>query len=269
MKVTKIEINEAPEYPENIYKYRRWDDDYQKTIITAKTVFMARPTSFEDKKDCKLLKRYDLMTNQNIFNKYVDISKRDNPTLSRAQHRQHAKLMSKDSLMKNIEYVKKIQENDFLEFDRRFGVLSLTANPSNLKMWNKYSDNGKGFCVGFHSKIMFPFLGGGGKVIYYKKLPDILFDDEFHIEHFKQVFSKEDIWNFEEEYRTHKFYQNPPTDIERCVILPPQAYKEIIFGWAMSENTIDEIKKNCQTENLQVEFKKSIILNNQIIITSV
>lgn len=269
MKLQKIGIDEIPEYPESVFKYRKWNDNYQKTIITNKTVFMAKPTSFEDKKDCKLLKRYDLMTNQNIFNKYIDLSKSDNPTWNREKHRQHAKQMSKNSPMKNIEYVKKVQEQDFLEFDKRFGVLSLTANPINLKMWNKYSDDGKGFCVGFHPKMMFTFLGGGGKVIYYKELPTILYNDDFHVEHFKQVFSKEDIWSFEEEYRTHKFYKNPPTDTERCIVLPTEAYKEVIFGWAAPENMINEIKEACIIENLQVEFKRTTIADNEITITRI
>lgn len=268
MKIEKIGVNDSPEYPKSVYKYRKWNDAYQKTIITEKTVFMAKPTSFEDKKDCKLLKRYDLMTNQNIFSKYLNFSKEENPTWKREQHRQHAKEMSKNSPMKNVEYVKRAQEQDFLEFDKRFGVLSLTANHLNLNMWNKYSDDGKGFCVGFDPKIMFTFLGGGGKVIYYKELPNILFNDDFHTEHFKQVFSKEDIWSFEEEYRTHKFFENPPTDIERCIKLPSEAYKEVIFGWATPESIINEIKEACKIKKLQVEFKKVMLTDNEIKIIS-
>ncbi|CAD0003237.1 DUF2971 domain-containing protein [Flavobacterium salmonis] len=231
MEVRKITIDEAPDFPEIVYKYRKWDDIFQKTIITEKTVFMAKPTDFEDKKDCKLLKRYDLMTNQDIFNKYVDLSKEANPTWSRQQHRQHAKTMSKNSPMKNRNYIKDRQEQDFLEFDRRFGVLSLTANPSNLKMWNKYSDDGKGFCVGFNPKIMFSFLGGGGKVIYHEKLPDIFYNDDFHTE--------------------------------------KEAYKEIVFGWDMPESTIKEIKDTCSNQNLAIEFKKATKQNDEIIIISI
>lgn len=268
MKVQEITINEAPDLPEIVYKYRKWED-YQKTIITDKTVFLAKPNSFEDKKDCKLQKRYDLMTNQDIFNEYIDSSKNENPTWNRHQHRQLAKKLSKDSPMKNINYIKKLQEDHFLRFNERFGVLSLTANPSNLKMWDKYSDDGKGFCVGFDPKIMFPVLGGGGEVIYYKELPVIFYNDDFHTERIKQVFSKEDIWSFEEEYRTHKFYEIPPTISERCEVLPKEAYKEIVFGWDMPESTIKEIKDACSNQNLTIEFKKATKQNDVIIISSI
>ena len=268
MKVQEIKINEAPDFPEDIYKYRSWSG-YQKTIITEKTVFMAKPNSFEDKKDCKLQKRYDLMTDRDIFNKYIDLSKEINPTWSRQQHRQHAKKMSKKSSMKDKNYVKELQEQNFLEFNERFGVLSLTANPSNLKMWEKYSDDGKGFCVGFDPKIMFPFLGGGGKVIYCEELPIIFHNDDFHTEHVKQVFSKEDIWSFEEEYRTHRFYKAPAADAERCIVLPVEAYKEIIFGWDMPENIVKEIMEACLNENLHVQFKKAEKQNDKIIIRSI
>lgn len=268
MKVRKISITEAPDFPENIYKYRNWEG-YQKTVVTERTVFMAKPSSFEDKKDCKLFKSYELMTNQDIFNKYIDLSKVKNPTWKRHEHRQYAKEMSKNSAMKNKNYIKELQEQNFLKFDERFGVLSLTANPSNLKMWNKYSDDGKGFCVGFHSNVMFPFLGGGGKVIYCEELPIIFPNDDFDTERVKQIFSKEEKWSFEEEYRTHEFYKIPPKDSERCIILPKEAYKEVIFGWAMSEEVIKEIMEACLIEDLHVQFKKAEKQNDDIIISNI
>lgn len=272
----KVNIDGKPEFPDIIYKYRKWNDEYQKTILTERTVFLAPPTSFEDKKDCKLLKRYDLMRSKDIYNKYLEYSKRDNPLRTRQQHQAHAREEAKQSLMRNPKYVKHIQEEHFREFDKRFGVLSLTANPMNIKMWEKYSDDGKGFCVGFYPEIMFPHLGGGGKVLYYDKLPNILHDDDFHTEHFKQVFSKEDIWTFEEEYRTHRFYENPPSQFERCVILPSNAYKEIIFGWQTPPEFIEEIKSTCSIQNLNVVFIAPTIakklkenLENQLVLLCV
>lgn len=65
-------------YPDIIYKYRIWNDEFQKTILSERKVFLAPPTSFEDKKDCKLFVRYDLMTNLDIYKKYIEIFKIEN-----------------------------------------------------------------------------------------------------------------------------------------------------------------------------------------------
>lgn len=262
--VKEMSFDEMPDIPETLYKYRVWDDNYQKTILTERTVFMAAPTSFEDKKDCKLLKRYDLMTEQDIYEKYLKTSKEDHPNWTRQQHRAFARNWTKKSPMKDKEFVKRQQEENFIEYDKRFGVLSLTANSSNLDMWNKYSNEGRGFCVGFNPKILFNHLGGGGPVQYYDKLPDILHNDEFEVERFKQVFSKERKWEFEQEYRTHKFSPNPATVNDRQIQVPKEAYKEVIFGWQMEDDMKNSIMAACKDQSLKVDFYISSISNELV-----
>jgi uncharacterized short protein YbdD (DUF466 family) len=257
--VKEMSFDEMPDIPDTLYKYRNWDDEYQKTILTERTVYMAAPTSFEDKKDCKLLKRYDLMTEQDMYEKYLKTSKEDHPNWTRQQHRAFARESTKHSPMKDKEFIKKQQEKNFIEYDKRFGVLSLTANSSNLEMWNKYSNKGQGFCVGFDPKILFNHLGGGGAVQYYDELPDILHNDEYEIERFKQVFSKEKKWEFEQEYRTHKFYPFPASVRDRQIEVPKEAYKEVIFGWRMKEEVQDMIIEACKDQGLKVNFYISSI----------
>lgn len=253
-----------PDVPEVIYKYRVWNDKYQKTIISERTIFMASPMSFEDKKDCKLLKRFDLMTEQYIYDKYLEDSRTDNPERSRQQHRAFAREWTKKSPMRRKENIRQLQEDHFQEWAARFGVLSLTANCSNLEMWSKYGNHGKGFCVGFKSNKLFPFLGGGGKVQYYKNLPDIYHDDNFEIEHAKQKFSKELKWEFEQEYRTHKFYPHLATIQDRQIIVPVDSFKEVIFGYAMDEEEKEEIKETCKEQDLNVDFKQCVFENEKI-----
>lgn len=49
-------------------------------------------------------------------------------------------------------------------------------------MWKKYSEDHKGFCVGFHTTLVFQHLGGGGEVQYGKFLLDIFPSDDLHVE---------------------------------------------------------------------------------------
>lgn len=250
--IDKIDIKDIPE---TLYKYRIWSDQYHKTILTERMIFMAPPTSFEDTKDCKLLKRFDLMTLGDIYQGYLNRSRGDNPQWTRQQHRAHARGWTKKSPLRDKAGTIAKQEQHFLEFDKRFGVLSLTADPSNLAMWNKYAGNGTGFCIGFHTKVLFAFLGGGGPVIYYDSLPDILHDDPLELEHAKQVYSKEERWSFEKEYRTHMFYPNPATINDRQIVLPAEAFKEIVFGWSTSGSAIKEMKACIETQGFDLELK--------------
>ncbi|MGE0636570.1 MAG: DUF2971 domain-containing protein [Bacteroidia bacterium] len=240
--------------PDTVYKYRNWADEYHKTILTSQIVFLARPTSFEDPLDCKLLKRYDLLTHEQIYNKYLQSSKEDHPNWSMQQHDEFAREWFNKSPLHDKEYIKKLQQEHFLDFDDRFGVLSLTANPSNFAMWDKYSDHHKGFCVGFNAHKMFQHLGGGGEVMYFDKLPDILPFDNVETEHTIQVFSKEKKWEFEQEYRTQKFYPQPVTNAERQIKLPADCYTEIIFGAELTDKQQEEIKAVCNDQKLNVTY---------------
>ena len=77
VKITKSTSPIDSETPSILYKYRMWSDSYHKTILTKKAIYHARPTSFEDKKDCKNLKRYDLLTPLDIYNKYYNAAKQN------------------------------------------------------------------------------------------------------------------------------------------------------------------------------------------------
>ncbi|MBC7384265.1 MAG: DUF2971 domain-containing protein [Bacteroidia bacterium] len=230
---------------------------------------MSRPTSFEDPLDCKLQKRHDLLTDTEIYNNYLQMSKQDNPSWTRQQHRKYARDWFKKGLLRNQEHIKQIQSEYFSEFDSRFGVLSLTANPKLYDMWDKYSDNHQGYCIGFDTKKMFKYLGGGGEVVYYEELPDILPSDSFDEEHFKQVFSKELKWSFEEEYRTHKFYNTPASDEDRKIRIPKDCFKVIIFGARLQDIHKQEIFSLCKKGGFEVEFYNEVINENHEITLNV
>lgn len=265
IQITTTTIDEMEDIPSILYKYREWADKYHQKVITECEVYLAAPTSFEDPKDCKLFKRYDLLKNQDIYNHYYADSIKNNKNWTRQQHRKFARDWTKKSPMKNKSYIKKLQENHFLEFDKRFGVLSLTANPKNIEMWKKYANSHNGFCVGFDSKILFNYVGSGGKVIYYDQLPDILSTDSREVEYIKQTYSKEEKWSFEEEYRTQKFFQYPATEKDRCIKLPKECIKEIIFGHSLSVEDREKITSIFKENNMSIEYFEEIINSDSTI----
>jgi Protein of unknown function (DUF2971). len=256
MIITKQEQLKNIDLPETIYKYRDWLDDYHKSIITKRQVFLAPPDSFEDKLDCKIPIRYDLLTDKEIYDKYLFYSKIENPRWSNTQHENHAREWTEKTPLRNLDSIELSQEKFFSGFCKRFGVLSLTAEPANDFMWAKYSNDFKGFCVGFNTVVMFNYLGGGGNVIYYDELPIIYPEPKHSIEeqHSYQVYSKERKWEFEKEYRTHKFSYTDLTNDERIVTLPPEAYKCLILGKNMTQEIKESLRNSIPKELSHIEI---------------
>jgi len=237
------------EIPAIVYKYRDWNCKYHDRYIKNREVFMAAPSSFEDKVDCKIPIRYDLLDEKQTMAFAMRLSKMVNPHFTRQQHRKDNRQCAKQKLFKNQEYLEDFQRNYSEQYDMRFGVLSLTADPCLESMWEKYADFGKGFCVGYNSRIMFENFGGGA-VSYVEQLPILLPEPimtRYQIRS-NQIFSKEMKWSFEKEYRTHMFWENPATITDRQIKLPREAFNRIILGKNISLNNkleiIEAVKNN-------------------------
>ena len=219
---------------------------------------MASPSSFDDPNDCKNPLRYDLLSEKEQYGMYYEARKKASPKSKPNEIHNWAIHQVKNSPLRTEEGAKKAQEESEKEFDERFGVLCLTANPTNHKMWESYGDNYKGFCVGFHSELLFPHLGGGGAVDYVNELP-IIYPKPRHSyeqQHLLLVFKKLEKWSFEEEYRTHKFYPYPVKIEDRLIQIPAKAYCEIILGKNMDKKISEELIGSLPEELKHVKIIK-------------
>ena len=269
----KIIESEEPSWPKEVYKYRDWNVRFHSGILTQKEVFFSPPSGFEDPLDCKNHIRYDLLTDEDIFQKYLHYSHLDETHAgwSRQQHRKYARANAKRSPMKDKGMRLKFQQDSFNELDARLGILSLAERPNNIRMWEAYSNNHTGFCVGFNPRIMFPFLGGGGPVFYCDELPTIYPTpkDSMEEQHGKQVFSKLRKWEFEEEYRTHKFNEkgfakDENGRDERVIVLPAEAYTEVILGALATPEVKSQIIEAVRQILPHVTLKQAILDNQGI-----
>lgn len=236
-------INDG-KFPEILYKYRDWNKKYHDRYIKEREVFMAPASSFPDKLDCKIPIRYDLLTEKQTIDFAVRLYKIEHPELSRQQQRETAREWTKKKLFKNKKYLEDFQKRYFEKFDKRRGILCVTEFPCLEKMWNDYANKATGFCIGYNSRILFEYLGGGGNVIY-DTLPIILpqpIMENYEIHH-KQLFYKELKWSYENEYRTHKFYDKSATLEMRQEKLPKSAFNKVILGKYISESNRTEIIK--------------------------
>ncbi len=228
------------ESPHILYKYRDWEDENHKKILQNNAIYLASPKSFEDNMDCNLPEVFP--KKEELKKVFYKKSLEINPTFSRQEHRKYADYWSKNSPLAHPKQLALLIEDFNKQFNERFGVCSLTADPNNDAMWNKYANNYKGVCFGFDSDKLFSVVGGGGEVIYTETLPEIDFiNDNFTEKHAKNIFLKEQKWDFEKEYRLHKFWANTPTQSERNITLPKGCLVEVILGKNMSEENKEEI----------------------------
>ncbi|MGV8877566.1 MAG: DUF2971 domain-containing protein [Sphingobacteriaceae bacterium] len=230
------------DYPQILYKYRDWNKMHHDRYIRNREIYMAPASSFDDEHDCKIPIRYDLLNPKQTIDFALRLSKLEHPEFTRQQHRKDAREWAKQKLLKNKRIYDDFQEKYFKETDLRRGVLCVTEFPCLERMWNEYANNSTGFCVGYNSRIMFEFLGGGGKVNY-DELPIILPEPIMPPQeiHHKQVFFKVQKWIHENEYRTHVFHENPLSIKERRIGLPKEAFNKIILGRNILEKDREDI----------------------------
>jgi hypothetical protein len=255
--------------PETLYKYRSWADKYHQRLITNREVFFAAPTSFEDKFDCKNPVRWDLLTDEEILNKYYQDSHSLYPNFSPDERMEFAIEWANHTMIRDKDYVAEQEKKTFELFDSYTGVLSLTEYPAEIRMWNKYCISHTGFCVGFDAKIMLDGIGtGGGIVLYHEELPIIYPTPKQSFIHqtILQIFNKYKEWDFEKEYRTYKFRNQALTIEERTVVVPAIAFKEIILGALMDKDSEDKLLASIPNELKHIKLKKAYIDNGNIII---
>ena len=157
--------------PEVLYKYRNFDDPNHLKILLDHEVYFAPPASFKDEFDCNIPVRFDLLTEEEIYEIYISKSKEMNRGWAEGQHQAYASDWTKKSPLKDKAQVRKMTEYSFKEYNKRVGILSLTANNRSVEMWNRYSNSQKGFCIGFNTKILIGQLGACGPVYYFDELP--------------------------------------------------------------------------------------------------
>lgn len=244
--VGDLKVNLNPKFkdlgaPAVLYKYRDWDDEYHKKTLIDPSVFLAAPRDFEDPLDCVNPTRYDLLTDFQIFDRFYTESRNLHPYFTFQQHFEWAEYFFQNTPLRNpLEFI--ITQNRLSsEFNDRFGVLSLTESPYNLKMWERYGAENRGFCIAYDSEKLFHFLGSGCKVTYTDELPRIDAFDNFMVQHFKQIFFKTSSWVFEEEYRLHKLWGTSVSTNERNITITANCILEVLLGYDMSESNITAI----------------------------
>ena len=143
--------------PQPLYKYRIWENEYNKRILTENEIFLASPDKFNDPFDSALPFRYKKsdMTEENIFLKLMEVIKRMNPLLPDTEIHNMCFQRQQSGEFNSGRYWREFYPYFKNEINKRFGILSLTSKPDNITMWSHYADSHKGICVGLDKNILF------------------------------------------------------------------------------------------------------------------
>lgn len=232
------------DYPEVdiLYKYRSWNNPLHQKLLTECVIYLASPDSFEDRYDCHVPE--DFPTQEELPEFFYKKSFEYLPSDATEDMRfQFVSKWCRESPLANKDYRDALSRELFQEYCHRFGVLSLTADARNDKMWNKYADQHSGFCIGYNKLILEKYIGGAGPVVYTDNLPHVrYFVDDVMTQHIKNTFFKTKQWSFEKEYRVHKLWEHDVSNEERNIYVPEEAISVIVLGSKMPEENKDVIR---------------------------
>lgn len=223
--------------PKVLYKYRDWNNPLHKNILMDNKLYFASPKNFEDEYDCNVPMKYP--SEKEWYNYLLCKVKRDNPNWSRGERRDYARKESKKMTLDLKAYFEKTKE----KFNDIFGVLSMTIDCDNEKMWSKYACDNQGLCIGFDTKLLVNCGSGVGNINYVKDLPIINFiENSIEEKHIINILHKKEKWSFEKECRIYKQWLDGATENDRNVSLPNNCIVEIILGNNMSAESKEEVR---------------------------
>jgi hypothetical protein len=244
--------------PVFLYKYRSWEDNYHRRIITHQEIYFAQPSSFNDPFDGNIPIRWDLLPYEDCFQKnleLVQMLQKDEPL-----HLQKlvAKRITDSKQLWHPDTIKRESPQDIEKWDRIIGLLSLSEKRDDILMWSHYSNFHKGFVVGFHTNSLlnhydFDFIG---KIKYQEDYPLISGHNDTDERFKKKFFTKSSAWSYENEWRLSK---NHITN--RIIKLKKESFAEIVIGCQMGQSEKTKIIKEIRASfgnNIKIlEAKKS------------
>jgi hypothetical protein len=251
--------------PENnqkiVYKYRNWEDENHKNLLSKNQLFLASTKDFNDPFDCRIPANYTLINSEEKIDQYLQILKNDYSAqlLQEGRNIEKEILIVKDKLLNEIDTIQNTEEKNLYKLqDKHYGILSLSARWDSILMWSHYSDYHQGYCVGFWTEQLIEsnLFGAGGYVDYNvdNDFPEISpLNRDIHQKSFLETHSKSNDWYYEQEYRLIKLsFPEPHSITSRIKTISDKCYAEILLGLNISPVGKLEIIEIAQRKNIPI-----------------
>ncbi len=253
-----------------LYHYQSFDPTKQcdrerlKVIISERKLFFSNPADFNDPWDCRPYYDFSNLSDSKVLEDHIKIyiqsTKAQRPDICENE------LQSRTAYFKdNPEFFEEtLYEFNcamWEEIEKTYRVYCLSLNSDNELMWAHYSNKHKGICLEFRTRnnLMCSAL----KVDYQKDYPKLNFADDGMSENLKPLFTKSQVWKYEDEYRLIAqetgaansggtlFSKNNYVDI------PEGALPGIVVGCMSSDETVDAIQELVETSNNAINIMKA------------
>jgi len=252
-------MNNTHSSPITLYKYRDWSNELHKKILTQNELFMAPPSSFNDPFDCMIPKNYFLLDTDEKVNQLMEkIELKNQEKLTLLDFDSKKKLNG--DFKKRFNDLNSVQKNHesllFKQTSECYGIISFSTKWDSLLMWSHYSNNHKGFSVGFNEeKIRNSGLFGSGINIQYSNdfpIRNPLEDMHPMEDAMLQLGYKSKEWSYEKEYRLINLNADGIPKSERIIKLPDDFISEIVLGIEITEKDKFEILEIARLKKIKV-----------------
>jgi hypothetical protein len=260
--------------PPTIYKYRTWENNFHKKIITETEVWFAHPFTLNDPYDIRPPYNFivDDIDWDTAKRKITEAGRAREPYLSDEELNDEVEKRMIDIKKAPIDYFQKNRKDYLLDethYDN-IGVLSCCCSYESEAMWAHYGNNHSGFAIGFNTVELARTLECTlGYVNYSNKPIDyyILGNNKGLLRN--EIFQKSEKWSYEEELR----FITVGIGIfrQRASKYPLTAINEIILGMTTSKQVEEEIIESSkvnlpnipiykvETNSDQFGFKKTLL----------
>lgn len=213
--------------PARLYKYREPDNRLHIISLSEASVYLAKPSEFNDLLEARSPIRWDKYTLEDCLRenqKLVDIYHKDK---SRSERREIARKITKQKSLWHPSKLKYDPVEEFDKWDSIIGILCLSEDPLSASMWAHYSKVHTGFVIGYDASLLaeLPVFDFIDSVEYCDPLPIIYGQDSNDEKFRKKFFMKHQTWAAEVEWRITKNHIDT-----RVVKLPKQCVTDIIVG---------------------------------------
>jgi DUF2971 family protein len=254
--------------PPLLYKFRSWDDNYHKEVLLSRKLWFASPRNLNDPSDCKLPFGIDFTSDKNAeYELKKELTLRyPKWDVKKISYEVLEILKQDEKSTRHPNFLNEATRNNFRFFETKYGILSFACSLNINQLWDKYSNNHRGFCVEFDGHILadeliryyyddkstFDFL----QVEYFEEMPKIIYtkDNDVNINNFIKILKSKYIsWKYEDEFR---FVSIGKAGISYQISEDP--FKKIFLGCDMEsehqKEIIDVVSTNLpNTEILKAE----------------
>ena len=139
-----MELMKLPKY---VYKYISWEKDYHRKIVLENKIFYSSVRNFNDPFDATIPLRYDKGTDEQIFDLFVKIIRRNDPKLTDDEVKRIARNELRNDDVRNDKRIQNTIDNQREIIATKYGIFSTSRKYNSVLMWSHYSNLHKGVCV--------------------------------------------------------------------------------------------------------------------------